>query len=140
MLNTSERSQITNAIRNAESMTSGEIRVCVAKSCKSNPLDAAAKKFHALNMHATQLRNAVLIYVCPHDHKTAIIGDEGINKIAKEGFWDNVLQEMLQHFKKNNIAEGICQGVERVGELIKTSYPISDDDVNELSDDVILEE
>lgn len=140
MLNASQLSQITSAIRSAEKMTSGEIRVCVARKCKDNPLDAAFKKFNALKMHETQLRNAVLVYVCPDDHKTAIIGDKGIDEIAKDGFWDSVLREMLEHFKRNDIVEGICQGVGRVGELIKTSYPVADDDINELSDEVILEE
>lgn len=140
MLNNSQLEQIAKAICNAEKMTSGEIRVCVAKKCTGNPLHAAAKKFREMKMDKTQLRNAVLVYVCPNHHKTAIIGDKGIHEIAKEGFWDDVLQEMLNHFKKNDMVEGICQGVGRVGELIKARYPVSENDINELSNEVILEE
>lgn len=140
MLNKDELNKITESIRSAESETSGEIRVCVAKHCKGDPLDAATAKFHQLKMEDTQLRNSVLIYVCPSDHKTAILGDSGIHEAAIEGFWDNALEEMLSYFKKEMIVEGICQGVGKVGELIKARYPIAENDVNELCDDVILEE
>lgn len=140
MLNKEELDKVTESIRSAESETSGEIRVCVAKRAKGNPMDAAAAKFHQLKMEETQLRNSVLIYVCPQDHKAAIIGDIGIHEAANDGFWDNVLEEMLSYFKKDMIVEGVCQGVGRVGELIKVRYPIAENDVNELCDDVILEE
>lgn len=140
MLNSDQLQQVAQAIRNAESFTSGEIRVCVAKRCKGEPLQAAAAKFAQLKMDATQLRNAVLIYVCPADHKAAIFGDTGICEAAAGGFWDNALGEMLHCFKNEMIAEGICRGVDKVGELIKARYPVSENDVNELSDDVILEE
>ncbi|MPM42942.1 hypothetical protein SDC9_89614 [bioreactor metagenome] len=91
-------------------------------------------------MDTTELRNAVLIYVAPDDHKAAVIGDSGIDEAAKEGFWDSVLEDMFFHFKNGSICEGICQGVGKVGELIKVRYPILENDVNELCDDVVLDE
>ena len=140
MLSKEELDKVTESIRSAESQTSGEIRVCVAKHCKGSPIDAAVAKFHQLKMENTQLRNSVLIYVCPDDHKAAILGDTGIHEAAIEGFWDNALEEMLSYFRKEMIVDGICQGVGKVGELIKAHYPIAENDVNELCDDVILEE
>lgn len=140
MLNKEELIKVSESIRVAESETSGEIRVCVAKSCKGNPLEAATIKFHQLKMEKTQLRNAVLIYVCPSDHKAAILGDSGINDAAIDGFWDIALEEMFPHFRKGEIVDGICQAIGKVGELIKARYPIAENDINELSNDVILEE
>ncbi|NLX80662.1 MAG: TPM domain-containing protein [Proteiniphilum sp.] len=141
MLNKKELANIVNAIRMAENKTSAEIRVCVAKSCKIDPLEAAYNKFVSLKMDETKLRNSVLIYVAPRDHKTAIIGDEAINEIAKEGFWDDTLSGMITLFKSNDsICEGICHGVEAIGELIKIHFPVSEDDINELSDEVIIDE
>ncbi len=140
MLNEQELERVVASIQNAESQTSAEIRVCVAKKCKENPLDAAYKKFKLMKMDTTVLHNSVLIYVAPEDHKAAIIGDSGINEIAKDNFWDSVLEEMLAYFKNLRICEGVCQGVGRVGELIKAAYPVEKDDVNELSDEVIIDE
>lgn len=140
MLNQEELNRVVESIRAAESQTSAEIRVCVARKCKQNPLDAAYRKFKQLKMDTTALRNSVLIYVAPNDHKAAVVGDSGIDEAAKEGFWDLVLDDMLSYFKDERICDGICQGVEKVGELIKARYPVMKDDVNELCDEVILDE
>jgi len=140
MLNPIEINLISDAITSAEEKTSGEIRVCVARKCKKSAMEMATAKFHELKMHETKKRNGVLIYVCPSDHKAAILGDIGINEAAKAGFWDNTLNEMLSFFSKDLIAEGICKGVGMVGELIKARYPIDDNDVNELQNEVIFEE
>ena len=140
MLNKEELDKVSEAIKNAEMHTSAEIRVCVARKCKGNPLEAAAIKFHKLKMYKTKLRNSVLIYVAPNDHKAAIVGDTGINEAVSEDFWDNVLDDMLYHMRNQEIVHGICEGVGKVGELINARYPIMEDDENELSNEVIQED
>ncbi|MCE5179412.1 MAG: TPM domain-containing protein [Porphyromonadaceae bacterium] len=140
MLQKEELDHISASIRSAESHTSGEIRVCVARQCKGDPLNAAWKKFLQLKMEATQRRNGVLIYVSPSDHKAAIVGDKGIHDAARSDFWEDALAEMLSLFRKGLIAEGISKGVGKVGELIKAQFPAVENDVNELGDEVILEE
>lgn len=140
MLNKEELTKVVESIRLAEGQTSAEIRVCVARKCTGNPLDAALEKFKSLKMEKTALRNGVLIYVAPADHKAAIIGDTAVDELAKSGFWDSTLDGMFAHFRENRICDGICYGVGRVGELIKGCFPIMEDDINELCDDVILDE
>lgn len=140
MLNKEELQRISESIRLAENHTSGEIRVCVARQCKGDPLEAALKKFYRLKMDTTKLRNAVLIYVSPSEHKAAIIGDQSIHEAVNGVFWDEALEKMVTHFKKEEITEGICKAVGKVGELIKSRYPASENNINELDDEVILEE
>lgn len=139
MLNEQEMQQITEAIRDAERMTSGEIRVCIARKCKGNPLEHAVRKFRQLEMHKTRLRNAVLIFVAPDDRKAAIYGDSGIHETANVRFWDDTLSEMTRSFSNGQMVEGILQAVANVGELIKLRYPILEDDINELSNEVIYD-
>ena len=92
-------------------------------------------------MDNTKLRNGVLIYVSVSDHKAAIFADKGINEtVGNQHFWNKALEIMLIHFKNNEIRLGISKGVEKVGELLKDFYPKSDDDKNELDNDVIIEE
>ncbi|HBG59045.1 TPM domain-containing protein [Proteiniphilum sp. UBA1028] len=140
MLQKEELHRISESIKSAESHTSGEIRVCVARHCKGDPLDAALLKFRQLKMEGTQRRNGVLIYVSPADHKAAILGDKGINDTVRNDFWNDALEVMLSFFRKGLIAEGICKGVGKVGELIKVQYPVMGNDINELGDEVILDE
>ncbi|MDR2680334.1 MAG: TPM domain-containing protein, partial [Tannerella sp.] len=85
-----EKELILNAIREAESNTSGEIRVHVSEHCPSGELAAAAYWFNRLKMHRTRERNGVLFYLAVKDRRFAIIGDAGINSRVPADFWDNI--------------------------------------------------
>ena len=136
LFNDEEQQRIREAVERAEKHTSGEIRVCVEKTCSEDVLDRAATYFTKLDMHKTKLRNGVLIYVATEDHKFAIIGDGGINKVVPDDFWDHTKLQMLEQFKQGNLVEGIATGVTMAGEQLKKYFPYDMDDKNELSDDV----
>lgn len=135
-----DQQKIVEAIRKAELLTSGEIRVYIAKHCKEVAIEKASLIFQDLKMHETKLRNAVLIFVCPTDKKAAIIGDSGINSTITDNFWDNTLNELITYCSKDLITEGICKAVEKVGDLIKQKYPYTEGDINELDNEIILED
>lgn len=128
--------QITNAIRAAESNTSGEIRVHIEKHCKEDVLDRAAFIFEKLKMHKTELRNGVLFYLAIEDHKFAILGDSGINQKVPDNFWEEIKEEMARNFREGNFTEGLSSGVRKAGEQLKQHFPYQQDDVNELSDEI----
>jgi uncharacterized membrane protein len=136
IFNDDEQRRIGVAIADAEKHTSGQLRVCVEKTCSENVLDRAAKYFHELDMHKTKLRNGVLIYVAVNDRKFAIIGDGGINKKVPENFWDDVKDDMLEHFKAGDLVEGIVTGLAIAGNHLKKYFPHHKGDSNELSDDI----
>jgi uncharacterized membrane protein len=127
---------IKEAIGIAEHQTSGEIRVHLEGSCKNDVLDRAAWLFKKLDMHKTKDRNGVLIYLSTKDRKFAIIGDIGINRVVPEGFWNEIKQNMINHFTKGEFAEGIVDGIKLTGQQLKQFFPYQDDDVNELSDEI----
>lgn len=131
-----EELQIMNAIREAESNTSGEIRVHIENKCKTEVLDRAAQVFDLLKMQKTVLRNGVLFYLAIRDKKFAILGDVGINAKVPENFWDEIKELMLEYFKKGEFADGLAQGIIRAGEQLKEHFKHQDDDVNELSDEI----
>lgn len=131
-----EQLRIRTAIADAERLTSGQIRVCVEKTCSETVLDRAAKYFYELGMHKTKLRNGVLIYVAVVDRKFAIIGDAGINKTVPANFWDDAKEDMLAHFKKGDLVEGIVTGLEIAGEHLQKYFPHQKGGDNELPDDI----
>ena len=131
-----DKLQITNAIRVAETNTSGEIRVHIEKHCKEDVLDRAAYIFEKLKMHKTELRNGVLFYVAIEDHKFAILGDVGINQKVPDDFWEEIKSDVFEKFKDAKYAEGLAEGIIKAGEQLKAHFPYQDDDVNELSDEI----
>jgi uncharacterized membrane protein len=131
-----EQILIRRTVEQAESNTSGEIRVCIEKTCSEDVLDRAAKYFYRLDMDKTKLRNGVLIYVATVDRKFAIIGDAGINTAAPENFWDETKHAMLEQFKYGKLVEGIALGIEMAGQQLKKYFPHQAGDRNELPDDI----
>ncbi|AMR31171.1 hypothetical protein A0256_06900 [Mucilaginibacter sp. PAMC 26640] len=131
-----EQQRIQKAVAKAEKNTSGEIRVCIEKTCSDEALDRAARYFTQLEMHKTKLRNGVLIYLATVDRKFAIIGDAGINQVVPADFWDSTKEEMMSHFKYGNLVDGIVTGVAKAGDQLKKYFPHLLDDQNELPDDI----
>jgi len=134
----SRLAEIDLAIKAAEKNTSGEIRLYVEDKCKEDVLDHAAFLFAELEMHKTKLRNGVLFYLAMQDHKFAILGDGGINAKVEDDFWDYIKTEMVTCFKESRFAEGLEKGISMAGKALAEHFPYQDDDVNELSDDIII--
>ena len=127
---------IKQAIEEAETNTSGEIRIHIENKCPDDVMDRAAFLFAKLEMHKTQLRNGVLFYLAIHDQKFAILGDAGINAKVPESFWNQTNEEILGYFKQGDFATGLSEGIKMAGQQLKTHFPYQEDDVNELSDDI----
>lgn len=132
------QAEILKAIKLAESKTSGEIRLFVEDKCKGDVLDRAVFMFEKLNMHNTEQRNGVLFYLAFTDRKFAIIGDAGINSKVEANFWDNIKEDMKGYFIKDNILEGLSNGIIKAGDALGKYFPHNKNDKNELSDNVVL--
>lgn len=140
VINDNEKEEIVNAIRAAESRTSGEIRVYIENRNKYvDPVDRAAEVFFKLKMDATRERNGVLLYVALKDRQLAIFGDEGIyNKTGKE-YWSGLVHHILGHFNKKDFAAGISEYVHQIGEGLHNFFPYDrETDHNELPDDIVF--
>jgi uncharacterized membrane protein len=131
-----EEQEIVEAIRVGEKNTSGEIRVHIEKTTALDPYDRALEVFNELKMDETQLKNGVLIYLAVTDRTFVICGDQGINDIVTNTFWDSTKDIMVAHFKNGNFKQGLIDGILRAGEELKKHFPWSEDDTNELSNEI----
>lgn len=134
--NDGEKAQIVKAVGEAESHTSGEIRIHLERRCNEDVLDHAAFIFEKLEMHKTALRNGVLFYISYEDHKLAILGDVGINAKVEEGFWEQIKDHMVNRFKENAFADGLSEAVILAGKALKAHFPKGDNNPNELSNEI----
>src|SRR5437016_12033246 len=128
-----EHDRIVKAIREAESKTSGEIRVYVQRGKLSgDPLTAAQKKFHQLGMHKTRKQNAVLIFVAPRAHKFAVVGDKAIHEKCGDEFWQRVVTRMRTHFQSENFSDALVEAVKEIGRVLASHFPKTLGNANEL--------
>ena len=137
---TEEKNRIVSAVRDAERMTSGEVRVFVESKCRyMDPLDRAAEIFFNLEMDETDDHNAVLIYVAVKDRQLAVFGDEGIHKKVGAEYWDAEVKKMIYRFKDKSYAEGIREVVMDIGSALTKHFPYNNDtDKNELPDEIVF--
>ena len=133
-----EHDRIVHAIREGESKTSGEIRVYVQRGkLKAHPLIVAKKRFQRLQMHKTQHRNAVLIFVAPREHKFAVVGDRAIHEKCGEEFWQRIVEGMRTHFQNERFSHALVQAIQEIGKMLAEHFPKTQENTNELPDDVI---
>ena len=135
-----EKQQIIEAVRNAERMTSGEVRVFVENRCSyMDAIDRAKEIFAELKMYETHDRNAVLVYVALKDKQLAILGDAGIHSKLGNDYWNTEVGKMISNFNRENYADGIKEVVIDIGEALTQLFPYNNDtDKNELPDDIIF--
>lgn len=136
MLTKEQKRAIAQTIQQAESLTSGEIRVHLDRFGSNNPMEKATKTFERLGMTRTKERNGVLIYLCFSKQQIAILGDRGIDEKVPEGYWNEIYLMLADHFKKAHFTEGLCKAVLKIGEKLSAFYPHRSDDQNELSNEI----
>ena len=135
-LSDQEQANVLAAISDAESQTSGEIRLHVESRCKGDVLDRAAVVFETLAMQKTALRNGVLFYLATEDRKFAILGDGGINAVVPDNFWNEVKNRVIDGLTTGKPAEGLASGIRLAGEQLSEHFPLEANDINELSNDI----
>jgi len=140
ILTNDDEKEIISAIKEAESKTSGEIRVHIDKKMPKGMevMDRAVKVFEDIGMTATEQRNGVLIYLALDRRQFAIIGDKGIDEKVPEGFWDDVKEEMAAAFREGKFAKGIIAGIKKAGEKLAEFFPPREADINELPDEISI--
>lgn len=136
----SDQGPIIEAIRRAETTTSGEVRVFIENHCTYvDSLDRAKEIFVGLQMEATKNRNAVLVYVALKDRQVAVYGDEGIHQKVGSAFWNEEVNHMVQAFKGEHIVQGIATVIDEIGQALHEQFPYNDTlDKNELPDEIIF--
>ena len=131
-----EEAEVVDAIRKAESHTSGEIRVHIEKTANGDAFNRAMEVFHFLKMDNTKAQNGVLIYVAVEDKSFVIYGDKGINDVVPENFWNTTKDAIALRFKKGEFKQGLIDGILKAGKELQEHFPWSEGDVNELSDKI----
>jgi uncharacterized membrane protein len=127
--------RISSAIAAAEATSSGEIRVFIDRGeLAGDPLETAEKKFVELGMTKTAERNAILIFVAPEAQKFAVVGDEGVHQKCGVEFWQQMVQTMRAHFRREEFSDALVEAIESAGQLLARYFPRRHDDRNELPD------
>ncbi|MCH2226914.1 MAG: TPM domain-containing protein [Candidatus Caenarcaniphilales bacterium] len=134
-LSPTEQDLLAKKIDEIESVTDAELRIHIESYCKVDPMSRAAKVFKDLKMYKTKERNGVLFYIAIEDHKLAVWGDEAIHKDLGQSFWDEEIEILLNHFKKQEFYQGLVKALDNVKAKLEELYPFTGHK-NELSNEI----
>lgn len=129
--------QVRQAIEEAETQTSGEIRVSLSGHFTGNLRRTAERAFARLGIHRTRERNGILFFIVPSRRRFVILGDVGIHANVGQPFWDHLAESMAEKFHDGAFTEGLIQGIREAGARLAEHFPCEPStDINELSDEI----
>ncbi len=127
---------ISSAIKAFEARTSGEIVISFNTSSNNQPYKSAKRIFEKAKLHQTKDRNATLIVLFLSEKKFAVYGDVGIHEQVPENFWESTVADMKTQFAQGKMREGLLAGIQQLGENLSKFFPVAEDDVDELSNEL----
>jgi len=140
-----ELSKIEAAIAKSEKAHSGEIRFAIESALplkalwnNETPTERAIEVFSLLRVWDTEDNNGVLIYLLLADKKVEITADRAINKVVDKHEWQRICQLMEADFKKGEFSQGVIKGIDEISLLLNNHFPLTANDINELSDKPVI--
>jgi uncharacterized membrane protein len=141
VLHPADQARVVEAIKAAERLTSGEIKVHVEGRCPGgDPLKRAQELFPKLGLTRTKERNAVLFYIATRDRRFCVLGDSGIHEEVGSQFWSEAVQRMTIAFRRGAFGDGIVGAIQSVAQRMQKRFPRKSDDRNEIDNDISTDE
>ena len=99
--------------------------------------DNAMKQFLSRNIHLTNARTGVLLFVSLAERYAEVVADAGINSRVPQETWDGVVAGLIAHARRGAVADGFVEAIGTVGALLAEHFPVTAGDLNELDDHVV---
>jgi putative membrane protein len=98
----------------------------------------AVEQFLVQNMHTTEGRTGVLIYVSFAERFAEVIADAGIYKKVPPSTWEDVVGELTNHLAAGSVTQGFIRAIERCGKVLAKHFPPGMANQNELPNHLIV--
>ncbi len=100
----------------------------------------AENAFLEEEVFATRQRTGIMIFISLFEHEVIVIGDKGINEKVQQKEWDQLVNNLTGSIRSGAMVEGIEKAILRCGEiLLEKGFHRTDDDVNELRDELRID-
>jgi putative membrane protein len=98
----------------------------------------AVEQFLVQNMHTTEGRTGVLIYVSFAERYVEVIADNGIYKKVPHRTWEAVVAKLTHHLAHGERAKGLVEAITTCGKVLAQHFPPDQGDKDELSNHLIV--
>ncbi|MDR6434116.1 TPM domain-containing protein [Brucella pseudogrignonensis] len=97
----------------------------------------ALQQFLARNVHITEHRTGILLFVSMAEHYAEVIADAGIHARVEQEEWNEIVATLTQHASRSEVAEGFVLAIGQAGKLLEKHFPAGAHNINELDDHLI---
>lgn len=101
--------------------------------------ERVCQAFFSKGVHRTKKRNGVLIAVGLFERKVQILADDGINELVDQNKWDELISHFVTTLKEHSLHDALERIIDEVGEILIEKFPKSEDDQDELKNDLHIE-
>lgn len=98
--------------------------------------EAAQATFFAKGMRRTSAAVGVLVYVSLLERRVEVVADHGVLAVVPEDRWRASVAELDAIVGRGEDGVALAKAIEGLAELLEPCMPRSEDDVNELPDEV----
>lgn len=96
------------------------------------------EQFLAQNLHTTEGRTGVLIFVSMGEHFAEVIADKGIyDKVAPEN-WEGIVDALTGNIARDRAVDGFLLAIKECGMVLGEHFPPGKADENELPNHLII--
>lgn len=117
------------------------IRLCTSSERMRHKVQLRAQR--AFSQHAvsqTRERTGVLIMLSMLERQIYVLPDQSLPDAGTSDRWQSIVQAAVERLQTGDLVGGLCQGIERCGQLLAEIHPPRPgDNPNELPDTVIQE-
>ncbi|WP_273792829.1 TPM domain-containing protein [Brucella anthropi] len=97
----------------------------------------ALQQFLARNVHITEHRTGILLFVSMAEHYAEVIADAGIHARVEQDEWNAIVATLIHHASRAQVAEGFVLAIGQAGLLLEKHFPAGPENANELDDHLI---
>lgn len=85
----------------------------------------------------TRQRTGIMIFISFFEHEVMVMADRGISKVVEQKQWDMIVADLVARIRAGHAIEGLEAAIRHCGDLLlEKGFKKTDDDINELSDDL----
>lgn len=100
--------------------------------------EQAVQAFYEQELYNTRDATAVFFFISLFERKLWILADKGINSKISPGELQTYAADMAEGIRQGRATEILCMEIAKLGKVLAEHFPVRDDDVDELPNQVIV--
>lgn len=109
------------------------------KRKESAVMERAVRAFYEKGLYKTRKNTGVLFFLSLMEHKVWVLADSGIYEKIDQGTLNRFAKTVSQGIREGRACDALCDAVKEAGELLAKHFPVTQGDIDELSNEVITE-